>query len=57
MRTALLLLVASALAAAEIPAFPGAEGFGKYARGGRGGEVYRVVNVNDSGPGSFRDAV
>ena len=41
----------------QIPAFPGAEGAGAYAVGGRYGEVYRVTNLNASGPGSLADAV
>ena len=54
-RLSLSCLCAVLPAAAQIPAFPGAEGYGGYSKGGRGGDVYIVTNLSGSSiPGSFR---
>ncbi|MCF8391538.1 MAG: pectate lyase, partial [Bacteroidales bacterium] len=41
----------------QLPAFPGAEGHGKYTNGGRGGRIIEVTNLAAGGPGSFKAAV
>jgi pectate lyase len=54
----LSLVFAPAARAQQPPfAFAGAEGFGQFASGGRGGEIFHVTTLANAGPGSFRDAV
>ncbi len=56
--TQLFLLTSfTTFALANLPAFPGAEGFGAQTIGGRGGKVVKVTTLADNGPGSFREAV
>jgi hypothetical protein len=65
MKISLLLLLTHLLFSGDVfsqtlsavDAFPGAEGFGRYASGGRGGQVYIVTSLADDGPGTLREAV
>src|SRR5688572_13990702 len=52
-----LLIISPFFLLGQPIAFPGAEGFGQFATGGRGGKVFVITTLEDDGPGSFRKAV
>jgi pectate lyase len=53
----IILLILTFTLNAQQLAFPTAEGYGKFAKGGRGGKVYEITTINGSGPGSFGEAI